>query len=173
MWCVKNGDVRSLRANVRPVLMMPNTPSSWCTTSLASGTYKHHVETIDFLADRKGNNDAGQRLWAVHTNRQGSDLLTSHLAEKKPTKVYMPDLTRGKPFPKAEDGNKELLQKFFAGTWVSGAFDALADNSAKLEDRLPEAIDFANFLKESKGYTEVSILGYCWGMSIIRGGPSP
>jgi dienelactone hydrolase len=81
----------------------------------------------------------------------------------------MPDFFRGKPFPKDEDGNKELLKKFFAGTLVMlPVFSdllqvgALTDR-AKLDDRLPEAIEFANHLKDSKGYSKVSILGYCWG----------
>jgi len=81
----------------------------------------------------------------------------------------MPDFFRGKPFPKDEDGNKELLKKFFAGTLVMlPVFSdllqvgALTDR-AKLDDRLPEAIEFANHLRDSKGYSKVSILGYCWG----------
>lgn len=54
--------------------------------------------------------------WRQLLTPQGSDLLVSHLESSNPTKVYMPDFFRGKPFPKDEDGNKELLQKFFAGT---------------------------------------------------------
>jgi len=45
-------------------------------------------------------------------------------------------------------------------------------NSAKLDDRLPEAIEFANFLKDSKGYEQVSILGYCWGIYMSTHGDS-
>lgn len=33
--------------------------------------------------------------------------------------------------------------------------------SAKLDDRLPEVLDFAKELQKS--YEKVSILGYCWG----------
>ncbi|WWD19752.1 hypothetical protein CI109_104216 [Kwoniella shandongensis] len=58
----------------------------------------------------------------------------------------MPDVFRGKPFPKDKDGEKEELQKFFAGT-------------AKLDDRLPEVIEFAKGLKKDNGFDKVSILG--------------
>lgn len=33
---------------------------------------------------------------------------------------------------------------------------------AKIEDRLPEVLKFAEELK-GKGFKTVSILGYCWG----------
>lgn len=39
----------------------------------------------------------------------------------------------------------------------------MVDSRAKLDDRLPEVIEFAEFLKKEKGYTKVSIIGYCWG----------
>ncbi|WVN87541.1 uncharacterized protein L203_102724 [Cryptococcus depauperatus CBS 7841] len=79
---------------------------------------------------------------------QGSDLLTSHLSATLPTRVLMPDVFKGHPFPADKDGDKKLLQEFLATT-------------AKLEDRLPEIIDFAKDLKKS--FVKVSIMGYCWG----------
>lgn len=38
---------------------------------------------------------------------------------------------------------------------------------AKLDDRLPEVVKFAEELK--KKYKTVSILGYCWGKSSLVG----
>lgn len=38
---------------------------------------------------------------------------------------------------------------------------------AKLDDRLPEVVKFAEELK--KKYKTVSILGYCWGESSLAG----
>lgn len=61
----------------------------------------------------------------------------------------MPDLFQGQPFPPAKDGDKETLGKFFAGI-------------AKLDDRLPELLAFAETL--SKQFKTVSLLGYCWGI---------
>ena len=60
------------------------------------------------------------------------------------------------------------VSRFQPVTHPGAAFDGCRVESglsgrAKLDDRLPEAIDFANHLKESKGYSKVSILGYCWG----------
>ncbi|WVW86290.1 hypothetical protein I302_108332 [Kwoniella bestiolae CBS 10118] len=94
---------------------------------------------------------------------QGSDLLASHLLDTSPTRIYMPDVFRGKPFPKDQDGDKDELKKFFAGT-------------AKLEHRLPEVLDFAKTLKKDHGVNRVSILGYCWGgklafLSLASGTP--
>ncbi|WVQ84576.1 hypothetical protein IAT38_006730 [Cryptococcus sp. DSM 104549] len=82
------------------------------------------------------------------TTLQGSDILTGHLAKTFPTKVYMPDVFKGNAFPKDKDGDKDELSKFFAGT-------------AKIDDRLPEVLEFAKSLK--RDHSKVSILGYCWG----------
>lgn len=95
------------------------------------------------------------------TTIKGSDTLVSHLASTFPTKVLMPDVFKGKPFPADKDGDKETLQKFFATT-------------AKLDERLPEVLDFAKELQKS--YEKVSILGYCWGgkltlLSLVEGTP--
>ncbi|OWZ64214.1 hypothetical protein AYX14_06543 [Cryptococcus neoformans] len=95
------------------------------------------------------------------TTIKGSDTLVSHLASTFPTKVLMPDVFKGKPFPADKDGDKETLQKFFATT-------------AKLDERLPEVLDFAKELQKS--YEKVSILGYCWGgkltlLSLAEGTP--
>lgn len=49
-------------------------------------------------------------------NYQGLDTLASHLKDRFPTRVFMPDVFHGKPFPPDKDGVKEELQKFFAGT---------------------------------------------------------
>jgi hypothetical protein len=38
--------------------------------------------------------------------------------------------------------------------------------SAKITDRQPEIVEFAKGLKKD-GYEKVSILGYCWGTSLI------
>jgi dienelactone hydrolase len=82
----------------------------------------------------------------------------------------MPDVFRGKAFPKDKDGNKEELGRFFQGTYVfrlpSGR--AILRSRAKITDRQPEIVEFAKGLKKD-GYEKVSILGYCWGTSLIRG----
>nr|XP_019010459.1 uncharacterized protein I206_04928 [Kwoniella pini CBS 10737]OCF49240.1 hypothetical protein I206_04928 [Kwoniella pini CBS 10737] len=102
-----------------------------------------------------GPDDAKHALVVIYdifgfwdTTIQGSDLLASHLLLTSPTKIYMPDVFKGKAFPKDRDGDKEELKKFFSGT-------------AKLDDRLPEVLNFAQTLK--KDHKRVSILGYCWG----------
>nr|XP_019001294.1 uncharacterized protein I203_05999 [Kwoniella mangroviensis CBS 8507]OCF64755.1 hypothetical protein I203_05999 [Kwoniella mangroviensis CBS 8507] len=117
-----------------------------------------------------GPNDAKHALVVIYdifgfwdTTIRGSDLLASHLLLTSPTKIYMPDVFKGKPFPKDQDGNKEELKKFFAGT-------------AKLDDRLPEVLNFAKALKKDHGINRVSILGYCWGgklalLSLTSGTP--
>ncbi|ORY35779.1 dienelactone hydrolase [Naematelia encephala] len=86
------------------------------------------------------------------TTKRGSDILATRLGLNTPTQIFMPDIFRGKPFPKDKDGDKEELSKFFAGT-------------AKIEDRLPEVLEFGKYLKE-KGFKKVSILGYCYGGKI-------
>ncbi|BEI89633.1 uncharacterized protein CcaverHIS019_0209950 [Cutaneotrichosporon cavernicola] len=85
------------------------------------------------------------------TSLRGWDLLANHLTLTIPHKLYAPDVFRGKPFPPERDGDKELLKKFF-------------ETTAKISDRLPEVIKFAQHLK--KDYKTVSILGYCWGGKI-------
>lgn len=47
---------------------------------------------------------------------QGLDTLAAHLKERSPTRIFLPDVFHGKPFPPDKDGVKEELQKFFAGT---------------------------------------------------------
>ncbi|ORX35390.1 hypothetical protein BD324DRAFT_582039, partial [Kockovaella imperatae] len=102
-----------------------------------------------------GPDDAKHALVVIYdifgfweTTLRGADLLVSHLLLTRPTKIFMPDVYRGKPFPFEKDGDKDELQKFFAGT-------------AKLSDRLPEVIAFGEYL--NKEYESVAIQGYCWG----------
>ncbi|WVR07551.1 hypothetical protein IAU60_004593 [Kwoniella sp. DSM 27419] len=65
-------------------------------------------------------------------------------------RIFMPDVFKGHPFSKDDDNDPEAKKKFFAGI-------------AKLEDRLPEVVEFAKALKKDHGIDKVSILGYCWG----------
>lgn len=80
----------------------------------------------------------------------------------------MPDVFRGKAFPKDKDGNKEELGKFFQGTYVlitTSFWRVILRTRAKITDRQPEIVEFAKGLKKD-GYEKVSILGYCWGTSL-------
>ena len=80
----------------------------------------------------------------------------------------MPDVFRGKAFPKDKDGNKEELGKFFQGTYVLISISfwrVILRTRAKITDRQPEIVEFAKGLKKD-GYEKVSILGYCWGTSL-------
>ncbi|RSH91368.1 hypothetical protein EHS25_009667 [Saitozyma podzolica] len=79
------------------------------------------------------------------TTLRGQDILATNLGT---TKIYVPDVFRGHPFPKDRDGDKDELKKFFGGT-------------AKLDDRLPEVVEFAKGLKNE--FETVSLMGYCWG----------
>ncbi|KAL7419172.1 hypothetical protein Q5752_006008 [Cryptotrichosporon argae] len=87
------------------------------------------------------------------TTMRGSDILVDRLKHHSPTRVFMPDFFRGQPFPTDKDGDKDELKKFFGGT-------------AKLEDRLEDAVKFAKFLKKEYSFASISILGYCWGGKI-------
>nr|XP_018261033.1 uncharacterized protein I303_06750 [Kwoniella dejecticola CBS 10117]OBR83191.1 hypothetical protein I303_06750 [Kwoniella dejecticola CBS 10117] len=133
----------------------PNVPHS-----VSEATGYEYTGRYDRVGDYEkvyltGPDDAKHAIVVIYdifgfwdTTIRGSDLLASHLLLTSPTKIYMPDVFKGNAFPKDEDGNKEELRKFFSGT-------------AKLEDRLPEVLDFAQTLK--KTHSRVSILGYCWG----------
>ncbi len=46
---------------------------------------------------------------------KGSDMLATSLKSTNPTTIFMPDLFRGRPFPKDKDGDKEELGSFFSG----------------------------------------------------------
>ena len=43
-------------------------------------------------------------------------MLAAHLTSTNATKIYMPDVFRGHPFPRDKDGDKDELSKFFSGT---------------------------------------------------------
>ena len=78
------------------------------------------------MASRAKDND----LILRETTLRGADLLASHLLLTRPTKLYTPDVFRGKPFPFEKDGDKEELGKFFAGTWVNRANNAEPQSQA-------------------------------------------
>ncbi|WVR00072.1 hypothetical protein IAU59_007214 [Kwoniella sp. CBS 9459] len=97
------------------------------------------------------------------TTIQGSDMLATGLESTAPTKIFMPDVFKGQAFPKDKDNDPEAKKKFFSGL-------------AKLDDRLPEVLDFAKALKKDHGFSRVYILGYCWGgklalMAMTEGTP--
>lgn len=41
--------------------------------------------------------------------------------------------------------------------------DVVLTDRAKLDDRLPEVVKFAEWLKDKYKFKTISILGYCWG----------
>jgi len=68
------------------------------------------------LTDFKGRQRYGLVFTPSKPKQQGIDLLASHLLLTRPTKIFMPDVFKGKPYPPDKDGQKEVLQEFFAGT---------------------------------------------------------